>query len=169
MPHEPEPWQTNAARPFVVIEKPRDTVSPGVGLRARASCPGLSSRRANRTCLRDSRHQLCGLLGMRCVTRDATVRKEVVMSTSTLSSDHPIPTSRLASSWLHARELWGGLAIISMWLAVLFVGVFGGNVVKSSAGGEKFIMARGCRGCAPRADRHDRCRAPSVRCHSRKR
>ena len=27
MPHELEPWLTNAARPFVVIEKPRGTVS----------------------------------------------------------------------------------------------------------------------------------------------
>jgi hypothetical protein len=84
---------------------------------------------------------MCGLLGMRCVTRDATLRmeyftgKERAMSTPPLSSDHPIPTSRLSSSWLHARELWGGLAIISMWLAVLFVGVFGGNVVSGSPGG----------------------------------
>jgi len=58
------------------------------------------------------------------------------MSTPSLSSDHPLGMSRLSSSWLHARELWGGLAIISMWLAVLFVGVFGGNVVKSTPGGE---------------------------------
>ena len=57
------------------------------------------------------------------------------MSAPSLPSDHPIPTSRLSSSWLHARELWGGLSIISMWLAVLFVGVFGGNVVKTDAGG----------------------------------
>ena len=27
MSHEPEPWQTNEARPFVVIEKQRGTVS----------------------------------------------------------------------------------------------------------------------------------------------
>lgn len=58
------------------------------------------------------------------------------MSTPSLSSDHPIRMSRLSCSWLHARELWGGLAIISMWLAVLFVGVFGGNIVKSTPGGE---------------------------------
>jgi len=43
---------------------------------------------------------------------------------------------RLSTSWLHARELWGSLAIISMWLAVLFVGIFGGNVVKGTPGGE---------------------------------
>jgi hypothetical protein len=27
MSHEPEPWQTNEARPFAVIEKPKGTVS----------------------------------------------------------------------------------------------------------------------------------------------
>jgi hypothetical protein len=27
MSHEREPWQTNAARPFVIIEKPRGTLS----------------------------------------------------------------------------------------------------------------------------------------------
>jgi hypothetical protein len=51
------------------------------------------------------------------------------------SSNRPISMSRPSGSWLHARELWGGVAIISMWLAVLFVGIFGGNVVSSSAGG----------------------------------
>ena len=60
------------------------------------------------------------------------------MSTQTPppSSNRPISMSRPSGSWLHARELWGGVAIISMWLAVLFVGIFGGNVVKSSPGGE---------------------------------
>jgi hypothetical protein len=38
-------------------------------------------------------------------------------------------------SWLHARALWAGLSIITMWLAVLFVGVFGGDFVSSSANG----------------------------------
>jgi len=44
--------------------------------------------------------------------------------------------SRPSGAWLHARELWGGVAITSMWLAVLFVGVFGENIVKSTPGGE---------------------------------
>ncbi len=57
------------------------------------------------------------------------------MSAPALSSDLSIRRSRPSSSWLHARELWGGLAIISMWLAVLFVGIFGGNVVSGSPGG----------------------------------
>jgi hypothetical protein len=35
-------------------------------------------------------------------------------------------------AWLHARELWAGLSIMTIWLAVLFVGVFGGDFVSSS-------------------------------------
>ena len=31
---------------------------------------------------------------------------------------------------------WGALSIVSMWLAVLFVGVFGGNITSASAGGD---------------------------------
>lgn len=57
------------------------------------------------------------------------------MSVPSPSSTRPVRISAPSGSWLHARELWGGVAIISMWLAVLFVGIFGGNVVKSSAGG----------------------------------
>ena len=53
------------------------------------------------------------------------------------SSVHPTAQPRPASSpsWLHARELWAGLSIITMWLAVLFVGVFGGDFVHSSSTG----------------------------------
>ena len=53
------------------------------------------------------------------------------------SSEHPTAESRDASSrsWLHARALWAGLSIIIMWLAVLFVGVFGGNLVFNNTNG----------------------------------
>ena len=57
------------------------------------------------------------------------------MPTPSLSSSRPLSMPRVSTSWLHARALWGGLAIISMWLAVLFVGVFGGNIVSTSPGG----------------------------------
>ena len=45
MSHEPEPWQTNAARPFVVIEKPRGTVSISAlgNERFRVEAPGHDS------------------------------------------------------------------------------------------------------------------------------
>ncbi len=53
------------------------------------------------------------------------------------SSEQPTEASRDASSrsWLYARALWAGLSIIIMWLAVLFVGVFGGDFVSISATG----------------------------------
>ena len=58
------------------------------------------------------------------------------MSTPSVASSRPMSVSRPSGSWLHARELWGGVAISSMWLAVLFVGIFGGDIVKSTPGGE---------------------------------
>ena len=45
----------------------------------------------------------------------------------------PLRRSQSGSAWLHAKALWAGLSIITMWLAVLFVGVFGGDFVSSSA------------------------------------
>jgi hypothetical protein len=43
--------------------------------------------------------------------------------------------TRPDGSWLHARELWAGLSIITMLLAVLLVGLFGGDIVNTSAPG----------------------------------
>ena len=45
------------------------------------------------------------------------------------------PSRAQGPSWLHARALWAGVSIITMWLAVLFVGVFGGDFVSSSSTG----------------------------------
>jgi len=38
-------------------------------------------------------------------------------------------------AWFYAKPLWAGLSIMTMWLAVLFVGVLGGNIVSSTPGG----------------------------------
>ncbi len=35
---------------------------------------------------------------------------------------------------------WGAVSIIAMWLAVLFVGIFGGNMVFANAGGGPTII-----------------------------
>jgi len=48
---------------------------------------------------------------------------------------YPVHVRRLPNDLLYARPLWAGLSLITMWLAVLFVGVFGGNIVHVSAGG----------------------------------
>jgi hypothetical protein len=39
------------------------------------------------------------------------------------------------TSWLEARDLWASLAIAVIWLAVLFVSLFGPDFVSTSAGG----------------------------------
>jgi hypothetical protein len=38
------------------------------------------------------------------------------------------------SVWLDARDLWTALAIVTIWLAVLFVGVFGPDFVSVGSG-----------------------------------
>jgi hypothetical protein len=40
-----------------------------------------------------------------------------------------LPGGTRRPEWLASRAPWAGLAIVSMWLAVLFVGVFGGDIV----------------------------------------
>lgn len=63
----------------------------------------------------------------------ADIAKGKVM-TSEVSPGQSTAGSRGLSSpsRLYARSLWAGLSIITMWLAVLFVGLFGGDFVSSS-------------------------------------
>ncbi len=56
------------------------------------------------------------------------------MQTSAIPSG-PMTRGRPQSTWLTSRPLWGGAAIGAMWLAVLVVGVWGGNVNTAGAGG----------------------------------
>ena len=48
---------------------------------------------------------------------------------------HPSVQPAKKTSWLEARDLWASLAIAVIWLAVLFVSLFGPDLVSSSAGG----------------------------------
>lgn len=58
------------------------------------------------------------------------------MASESSSPDHAAQARRASSpSWLQSRALWAGLSIMTMWLAVLFVGVFGENIVSSSGPG----------------------------------
>src|SRR5215469_2846784 len=56
-------------------------------------------------------------------------------------SSEPTPAIYSAASlqssrrWFRVPALWAGLSIVTMWLAVLFVGVFGPNIVSSTPGG----------------------------------
>lgn len=57
------------------------------------------------------------------------------MSTESASLHGPVLRQTSSPLWFHARPLWAGVAIMTMWLAVLFVGVFGENIVSSTPGG----------------------------------
>jgi hypothetical protein len=50
-------------------------------------------------------------------------------------STHAAPAyrnQREARAWWESAQLWAGLSIVSMWLAVLFVGIFGPDFTSSS-------------------------------------
>ena len=56
--------------------------------------------------------------------------------TSTTSLTVPEPAQRQGGpSWLYARQIWAAVSISLMWLAVLFVGVYGGDAVFAGADG----------------------------------
>ena len=57
------------------------------------------------------------------------------MSTDSDPFRSGMPSRSSSPAWLHARALWAGVSITIMWLAVLFVGVFGENIVSSTPGG----------------------------------
>ena len=60
------------------------------------------------------------------------------MSAQSMSSDYGAGGSasgRKRASWLLDRTFWGGVSIVAMWLAVLLVGVAGGDINKVDAGG----------------------------------
>lgn len=57
------------------------------------------------------------------------------MPAESKSSDRVSGTGMWASL-LVSRAFWGGVVLVAMWLAVLFVGVFGGNILKTGPGGE---------------------------------
>ena len=55
------------------------------------------------------------------------------MSTVPVPAPHVRYVERQLPTWFQSRVLWAGLAIVTMWLAVLFVGIFGGDIVSGAA------------------------------------
>lgn len=43
------------------------------------------------------------------------------------------PQTQTPAAWWRLPEIWGTLAITAMWLAVIFVGVYGGDMTFASA------------------------------------
>jgi hypothetical protein len=66
--------------------------------------------------------------------RDGERRCE--MSTISHEPSEVVREKQRWSSQLIVREVWASLAIIVMWLAVLFDAVFGPDIVNTSAGGD---------------------------------
>jgi hypothetical protein len=62
--------------------------------------------------------------------------EEGVMTVMTHEPSTDEPTTRGNASRLLVPEFWGALAIIAMWLAVLFVGVYGGDMIFHSSSGD---------------------------------
>lgn len=58
------------------------------------------------------------------------------MSTAAQEPSRAVPERQRWSTQLLVREMWAALAIIVIWLAVLFAAVFGPNIVTTSAGGD---------------------------------
>jgi len=65
------------------------------------------------------------------------------MTTQMQQPPQQLSTSRPASEgWARVLvpEMWGTVAIVAMWLAVLFTGVFGGNYTQSTPGGVTTVI-----------------------------
>jgi hypothetical protein len=57
---------------------------------------------------------------------------------------HERPSSSVKRSvWLDARDMWATMAIVVIWLAVLFVGVFGPDFVGRSNDGNATTIPSG--------------------------
>jgi hypothetical protein len=59
------------------------------------------------------------------------------MTVTTHEPSTETAADRRIASRLFVPEFWGALAIVSMWLAVLFVGVYGGDMIFTSSSGDR--------------------------------
>jgi ABC-type dipeptide/oligopeptide/nickel transport system permease component len=55
------------------------------------------------------------------------------MSSVTVPAGSAVRPQRSAPDWLLSTQMWAGVSIAAMWLAVLFVGIFGGDIVSTGA------------------------------------
>lgn len=58
------------------------------------------------------------------------------MSVHSISTDYRTDV-RGWRSWPLSGTFWGGVTVVTMWLAVLFVGIFGGNIQTAGADGSR--------------------------------
>jgi hypothetical protein len=55
------------------------------------------------------------------------------MSTVPVSTPRATEALRSLPAWFESEALWAGLALITIWVAVLFVGLFGGDIVSGTS------------------------------------
>ena len=53
--------------------------------------------------------------------------------TTVVHDDAAPAAARTVGPWWRLAEIWGTTAIVAMWLAVIFVGVYGGDMTFASA------------------------------------
>lgn len=65
------------------------------------------------------------------------------MSAISHEPSRPLPERRSWAAQVLVREMWAALAIVVIWLAVLFAAVFGPDIVNTSAGGDASTVPSG--------------------------
>jgi hypothetical protein len=74
----------------------------------------------------------------------ATANLESTRGGDMTTIPHDQPSSLVKRSvWLDARDLWATVAVVVIWLAVLFVGVFGPDLVARSNDGSGSTIPSG--------------------------
>jgi hypothetical protein len=74
------------------------------------------------------------------------------------SISHERPALARTPSWVTARDMWASLAIIAIWLAVLFTALFGPDFQTADAGGGSTTIPSGDLRRAARPVCDDSCR-----------
>src|SRR5688572_8577698 len=64
-------------------------------------------------------------------------RLETTRGVEMTSISHERAGATEVPSWINARDMWASLAIISIWVAVLFTAIFGPNMLTHDAGGSE--------------------------------
>jgi hypothetical protein len=65
------------------------------------------------------------------------------MSTITHEPAADLPERRREANVFTAREMWAGLAIATMWVAVVFAAIFGPDFVSTTPGGDSTTIPSG--------------------------
>jgi hypothetical protein len=77
------------------------------------------------------------------MTEDGLVREAVLMSVTRAEPAETRPETQTPAPWWRLPEIWGTMAITAMWLAVIFVGVYGGDMTFASQSNDTTVIPVG--------------------------